>query len=341
MLRLAVALVVGLLLGAAGWGAFVYVSLTKPVNLPPEGVTLSIEQGWGGAKIATELGQAGVISHPLFFRVAAKLNGVGNQFKAGRYRFQGNMNALDVQKILLEGQVLTRQFSIAEGLNQWQIAEKLATIFPEYDKSHFLMAFQDQAVLGRLPKSAKTAEGYLFPETYTVAEEAKPLDLALIMVAEWKKRVSPETLLRARDRGLDEHDLMTLASIVEKETGDPSERGLIAAVFHNRIRMKMKLQTDPTVIYGMWETYDGNIRKKDLLTPTPYNTYVIEGLPPGPIASPGADAIIKTAEPDNVDYLYFVARGDGSGLHDFSRTLEEHNRAVSRYVRRYRERIAR
>lgn len=341
MLRALFALLIGGLLGLAGWGAFGYLALTKTNDLPDPGVSLRIESGWSSAQIAQKLEEQGLIPNAFFFRIASKWYGRDNRFKAGSYRIKGSVTPLQIQEILLEGQVLTKQFTIAEGLNQWQIADKLVEAFPAYGKEEFLTAFRNPDLLSLLPEKASTAEGYLFPDTYTVNEAATPNDIARMMVLECLRRLTPETRMRASDKGLDTHALVTLASIVEKETGAPSERGLIAAVFHNRLRKGMRLQTDPTVIYGIWPTYDGNIRKKDLLTPTPYNTYVIDGLPPGPIASPGEDAILKTAEPDNADFLYFVARGDGTGLHDFSRTLEEHNRAVSRYLRRYRQRIAR
>jgi UPF0755 protein len=255
---------------------------------------------------------------------------------------KGNLTVADVVKALREGQVLTTRFVIPEGLNQWQIAEKLAEFFPAFTKDAFLESFSDPAVLRLLPTQAKSAEGYLFPETYEISEDAGPKEITLAMVTYlFDKVITPELLLLGKDLGLDTHKLVTLASIIEKETGDPSERGMISAVFHNRLRKRMKLQTDPTVIYGIWDRYDGNIRKKDLLTPTPYNTYVIDGLPPGPIASPGADALTKAATPDSSTALYFVAKGDGSGQHEFSNSLEEHNRAVGRYLQRLRRNIAR
>jgi UPF0755 protein len=340
MIRVLVTLFIGCLLGLGGWALFGYQTIRQPTAFPEGGTTLRIEKGWSGARIALELQGAGIVPNALLFRMVNQFYRSEGLLKAGRYRFEGNLNTLEVREILLKGQVLTRQFVIAEGLNQWQIAEKLAQTFVEFDAAAFLEAFQDPKILSTLPKEALSIEGYLFPETYTVHEDATPLEIARIMVNECRKRLTPELLLRAQDLGLGEHQLMTLASIIEKETGDPSERGLISAVFHNRLRKKMRLQTDPTVIYGMWHTYDGNIRRKDLLTPTPYNTYVIPGLPPGPIASPGEDAIKKAAQPDPSTFLFFVSRGDGSGLHDFSNTLEEHNRAVSRFLRRYRQRIA-
>ena len=340
MVRALIALVAGAVLGLAGLAGYGYVMFKEPVVMPNGEIVFRVQPGWSGAKIAHELESAGVIKDAFGFRVASKILSAENHFRAGKYRFKGSLSAEDIQKILLEGQVLTTQFVIAEGLNKWQIADKLASAFPSFSAGDFLAAFRDPSLLANLPSKATDAEGYLFPETYTVNEDATPGEIARIMVMECKKRLTPEVLLLARDRGLDEHQLVTLASIIEKETGAPSERGVISSVFHNRLGLGMKLQTDPTVIYGMWERYDGNIRKKDLQTPTPYNTYTIFGLPPGPIASPGQDAIEKAASPETTDYIFFVARGDGTGLHDFSRTLAEHNRAVARYLRHYRQGLA-
>lgn len=342
MLRALLALLIGCFLGVSGLVGYVYVKLGEAKQMPQEGITLRIENGWGGARIAKELEIAKVIDKSWYFRISAKLSGKENNFRAGKYRFQGKLTAADIVRILQEGQVLATRFVIPEGLNQWQIAEKLVEYFPGFTKENFLASFSDPAVLKLLPPEAKSAEGYLFPETYEVSEDASPKDIALAMVTYlFNKVLTPELLLQSKDLGLDTHKLVTLASIIEKETGDPSERGLISAVFHNRLRKGMKLQTDPTVIYGIWDRYDGNIRKKDLIAPTPYNTYVIDGLPPGPIASPGADALRKAAKPDPSSALYFVAKGDGSGLHEFSNSLEEHNRAVGRYLRRLRRAIAR
>jgi UPF0755 protein len=342
MLRALLALFIGCLLGLSGLAGYIYIKVSEAKVLPAEGITLRIENGWGGAHIAKELETAKVIDKSLYFRISAKLSRSENNFRAGKYRFKGKLTVADVVKILREGQVLTTRFVIPEGLNQWQIAEKLVEFFPAFTKDKFLESFSDPAVLKLLPPQAKSAEGYLFPETYEVSEDATPKDITLAMVTYlFNKVLTPELQLLGKDVGLDTHKLVTLASIIEKETGDPTERGMISAVFHNRLRKHMKLQTDPTVIYGIWDRYDGNIRKKDLLTPTPYNTYTIDGLPPGPIASPGADALTKAATPDSSQALYFVAKGDGSGQHEFSNSLEEHNRAVGRYLRRLRQNIAR
>lgn len=339
MLRLFSVLLLGFFLGLIGIGAFVYSDATKPLQLPEEGIVIKVEKGASARSIARQLEEAGIIHNAAIFRLAARLQKTEHRFLAGRYRFSGALSAVDVSRILAEGQTLTVTFSIPEGFNMWQIAERLDTKFSEWTKADFLAAFKDPELLAKLPNEASSAEGYLFPETYTISEDASPSIVAHTMVEHFFEKLTPEIKLSGKDKGLELHELVTLASIIEKETGAPAERGLISGVFHNRLRKGMKLQTDPTVIYGMWETYDGNIRKKDLQSPTPYNTYVINGLPPGPIASPGLDALEKAANPESTKALYFVARGDGSGLHDFSNSLEEHNRAVARYLRRLRKGI--
>jgi UPF0755 protein len=197
----------------------------------------------------------------------------------------------------------------------------------------FVKAATDLGRLGRLGVPGKSLEGYLFPETYTVTTTTTPVEVVRAMVAQFERQLTPELLAAAKARGLDRHALVTLASIVQKEAGTVEEMPLIAAVFLNRLRMGMRLQADPTVIYGIVD-FDGNLTRRHLLTPTPYNTYTRAGLPPGPIASPGLAALKAAAEPAQSNALYFVARGDGR--HEFNTTLEAHNRAVRRYQLRGR-----
>jgi len=168
----------------------------------------------------------------------------------------------------------------------------------------------------------------LFPETYLFTPGIDETRLFTMMVKQLQQKLSPELLKKAKKLNLDQHQLLTLASIIERETGDAEEMPLISSVFHNRLRKGIQLQTDPTVIYGI-KDFDGNLTRKHLQTPTPYNTYIIRGLPPGPIASPGLSALQAAAVPAETKYLYFVSRGDGS--HEFSATLKEHNQAVRKY----------
>jgi UPF0755 protein len=188
---------------------------------------------------------------------------------------------------------------------------------------------RDPKLLAEVPSKPATVEGFLFPETYTFNPRTTPQEVLKTMLETFKKSVPGEVIEKGALRKLNPLEVITLASIIEKETGKPEERRHISSVFHNRMRIGMRLQTDPTVIYGMWERYNGNIRKSDLREPTPYNTYVISGLPPGPIASPGLLAIQAAVDPLDTEDLYFVSRGDGS--HIFSRNLKDHERSVYQY----------
>jgi UPF0755 protein len=191
----------------------------------------------------------------------------------------------------------------------------------------FVRLCRDRTFIQSLGIQADSLEGYLFPETYLFPRDTSTQDVIKAMAARFFK-VWDKYADMARGHELSRHQIITLASIVEKETGAPQERPMIAAVFLNRLKKKMRLETDPTVIYGIPD-FDGNLTKKHLQTPTPYNTYVIDGLPPGPIANPGEDSIKAVLQPANTDYLFFVSKNDGT--HQFSRTLKEHNQAVSQY----------
>jgi UPF0755 protein len=337
MIRFLLALFTGALLGLLSLAGYGYYLVTKPITFPESGITLRIESGASARSIARTLLKNGVIENEELFFLTTRLMGLDAAYKAGKYRFKGSQNLLSVIETLKEGQVLLVSFAIPEGLNQWQISEKLGEAFEGFTAADFAAALSAPELLALLPKEATTVEGYLFPDTYSISEDASVIDALRMMIDAFLAKDNPEWQVLRKDLGMSLHEMVTLASIIEKETGHPSERPRISGVFHNRLRMKMKLQTDPTVIYGIWDRYDGNIRKKDLQTPTPYNTYVIDGLPPGPIASPGADALDAAVRPLPTDELYFVALGDGSGLHKFSKTLTDHNRAVREYLRQLRK----
>jgi UPF0755 protein len=198
------------------------------------------------------------------------------------------------------------------------------------DKKRFLELTEDKELLRQYGISGPSLEGYLFPDTYHFSRGTPTLAILDTMVKRFKQAVTP-LMEQSQGTGMKFDDVVTLASIVEKETGRPEERPLIASVFLNRLRLGMRLDSDPTVIYGM-ENFDGDLKKKDLMEKTPYNTYVIQGLTPGPIANPGLESIKAVIDPARTDYLYFVSKNDGS--HQFSKTLAEHNRAVEIYQKR-------
>ena len=228
---------------------------------------------------------------------------------------------------LVAGDVVKIRITIPEGFTLREIASRVAANGVG-TAGQFLQAANAPERLKKLGIPGESLEGYLFPETYTVTGTTSVDEVVRAMVLQFERQLTAELLLAARQRGLDRHALVTLASIVQKEAGNVAEMPLIAAVFHNRLRKGMRLQADPTVIYGI-AGFDGNLTRRHLETPTPYNTYTQSGLPPGPIASPGLAALRAAAMPASSNALYFVARGDGR--HEFSSTLEAHSRAVRRY----------
>lgn len=299
------------------------VQIEKPIEFEVrEGATLQ--------SVANELLKLKLISvHGKLFEYGWRLTSPKATVKAGDYRFEGAISPQKLAAVLIAGQTVTMSFTIPEGWNMYQIAERLERVFPSTPQKRWLELMQAGSITSKLPGSPKNVEGFLFPETYTFNPKAQPEDVLNTMIQMFHKNMTQDLIEKGKVRNLSPLEIVTLASIIEKETGKPEERPHISSVFHNRMRLGMRLQTDPTVIYGIWERYDGNIRKTDLQTPTPYNTYVISGLPPGPIASPGRAALVAAVEPIETDDLYFVSRGDGS--HIFSSNLKDHQRGVYQY----------
>ncbi len=301
-----------------------------------------IAPGTSTRAVAEALASAGVIPRPWSFAVLARLRGDGARLKAGRYRFEGPYSLLDVEKKLAEGDVERREITIPEGLSMFEIS--LIVEKGGLKPDQFLAAARDPVGIADLDPAAKTLEGYLFPETYDILDGATEAALATEMVKR-AKTVFADIGLAAPGRSIGGvkftlREIVTLASIVELESAVPEERRRIAGVFLSRLRKGMKLQTDPTVIYALKldGRYDGNIRKADLSNASPYNTYRFDGLPPGPIGSPGLAALKAVLEPETTDALYFVSRNDGT--HVFSKTLKDHERAVDEYQRHRATRAA-
>jgi UPF0755 protein len=289
-----------------------------------------VEPGDPLARVASRLEQRGLIRDARALGWLARWRGVAGDVRVGEYRLSPALSPSEILTRLIEGRVATYTVSIPEGFTAAMIAERLARA-DLVDADAFLAAVNDPALCAELQVDAPRLEGYLFPETYSLPKGLSARQVATLMVEHFK-RVFEELAPLARERGLSEHEVVTLASIVEKETGDPQERPLIASVFANRLARGMRLESDPTTIYGIAD-FDGNLRRRDLEDAgNPYNTYQIPGLPPGPIANPGRDALLAVVEPADTDYLYFVSRGDGT--HVFSRTYREHVNAVNRYQRR-------
>jgi peptidoglycan lytic transglycosylase G len=299
---------------------------------------VEVPSGAGPATIGQRLVDAGIVRDTLTFRAALWLTGRARDLKAGEYRFDQPMSALDVVDKIARGDVYRRLVTFREGLTIKEMARvyEAAQLGRAED---FERAAKDTAAIRELDPDAPDLEGYLFPDTYSLRREIPASTLIAQMVASFKRAFTDELRAAAQARGLTVRQAVTLASLVEKETAVPEERPIVAAVYLNRRTSNMPMQADPTVIFAMQRAgnYNGNIRKEDLQIDSPYNTYRYPGLPPGPIASPGKASLEAAVNPAQVDYLYFVSKNDGS--HVFARTLDEHNRNVQEWqVRFFRER---
>jgi len=300
---------------------------TSPLDFEYREVTVEIPRGSSFAHAADILVQSELLKHPKKFCFLAFITGVSKRIQAGEYDLRSSMTPVDVLDQLIRGKVKEYQVFIPEGFTLRRIAGRLEdTGLARQDI--FIGLASDRLLLASLDIQGTSAEGYLFPDTHTLNKSMGEEGIIRFMVRQFRKAVTPDMLKRARSLNLTEHEMVTLASIIEKEGGPQEERALVSAVFHNRLRKGMRLQSDPTVIYDI-EDFDGNLRREDLERRTPYNTYQRKGLPPGPICSPGLEAIKAALHPAPVNYLYFVSKNDGS--HHFSSNLEDHNRAVQKY----------
>lgn len=279
--------------------------------------------------ISEELAKARIISNSSLFTLFARLEKADQKIQAGTYRFSDAMTPIQILRMLESGDVYELRFSLPEGYSVYQIAEMLHSrgIF---NKQSFLRHCFNPDLLVELGIEARSVEGYLCPSTYTIRPGTDEVDLIREMVSRFETEYSDTFAARAQEIGLSKYEVLTLASMIEKEAVVPEERPVIASVFFNRLKRKMPLQSDPTSIYGI-RAFAGRITKRDILRDTPYNTYRIKGLPPGPIGNPGSDAIKAVLHPSRTPYLYFVAKMDGT--HHFSVTLEEHNQAVQKYLK--------
>lgn len=279
------------------------------------------------AGIRDLLAENGVIPPGREFYYLARISRLSQRLQAGEYLFTPGQTPYQILRILAVGSTVRWSVTIPEGTNIYQLADILAQ-GGWGERDHFLELVRDPDILAKHGVRGASLEGYLFPDTYQLIRGQHPRQIVNLMVERGKKVRQELGDLHDNPLGLSPHEVLTLASIVEKETAAPEERPLIAGVFLNRLRQSMRLQTDPTVIYGIAD-FNGNLTRKDLVTPNPYNTYLINGLPPGPIANPGRAAIVAVLHPASESYLYFVSKNDGT--HYFSRDLSEHNRAVVKY----------
>ena len=328
---IAAPLIILLVAGAAALYGYHYVN-SPPGQLKGE-VNIEIDPGTSFYAAAKRLKKAEVIGSIRLFHLYAKFRGSLSGIKAGEYLLQPAMTTKEIMDQLVEGNVIRHRVTVPEGYNLYQVAELLDEK-GIVEKKDFIQKAHDPELIAKLGIKGLSFEGYLYPETYFFIKGMTSEEIIARMVSRFKKVFTEDLVNKAAEIGFTPEQVINLASIIEKETGNPAERPLISAVFHNRMKKRMRLQSDPTVIYGMIETFDGNIRKKDLKKKTPYNTYRIGGLPAGPVANPGFDAIKAVLYPDKTKALYFVSMNNGS--HVFAETLEQHNRNVWKYQKRRR-----
>jgi len=279
-----------------------------------------------------KLHEMNIVKNRFKFKMVAVFKGYDKRIKAGEYLLSGTMSPSEIFKVLIVGKVQLHRLTVPEGYNLYQIATLVADS-GWGTKTAFLEIANDAARAKRAGIEADTLEGYLFPDTYYFQKGATAEQVISTMIKQFWSVFSPEWTQQAGKLGLSVHEIVTLASIIEKETGAPFERPIISSVFHNRLKKRMRFESDPTVIYGL-KDFDGNLTRKHLATFTPYNTYQIKGLPPGPIANPGRKALEAALYPADTDYLFFVAKRDRT--HQFSTNLKDHIRAVKKYQLRKR-----
>jgi len=323
--RLTLISLILLLLPLIGWGIYFLSFLLQPVA-PPAATILTVSRGSSLWQVSRQLETAGVISDARHFRLLGKLRGQSQLIRTGDYEFSSAATPGEIFDRLVAGDIRKLPLTIPEGFDLQQIAARADQLLGI--GGELLRLSQDPTFLNRLEVKADSLEGYLFPDTYMVTSETGAEQLIRMMYNQLQQNLNASLTAAAARQGFSVHQLLTLASIIQKEAGNDSEMPMISAVFHNRLRKGIPLQADPTVIYGL-ESFDGNLTRAHLEALTPYNTYRIRGLPPGPIASPGLEALEAAANPAASDALYFVSRGDGT--HVFSDNLQQHNRAVRRY----------
>lgn len=293
---------------------------------------IEIRPGEPFSLVAVELKDKRIIGNVNWFLFVGKVAGDLTKIKAGEYKVSARQSPWKIYELFLSGRGLLHNLLIPEGENLFQVARRVeearlgsAKDFIDLCKNK---AFIQELSLEVFPPP-KSLEGYLYPDTYYFQKSATLKQIVIKMISHFKEIWTPEFSARAKEIGFTSHQVLTLASIIEKETGAPDERPLISSVFHNRLKKGMRLQSDPTIIYGIWEKYKGNLTKKDIVDVTPYNTYKISGLPPGPISNPGVDAIRAALFPETSNYLFFVSKNEGR--HVFTESLSDHMAEVKKY----------
>lgn len=313
---------------------FVYYMVSVWTYKGPD-VVFEVKPGEGFSKINGHLNQSELISSAKLFHRYNQLQGNLTKFKSGRFQIKTGSSMSDVIDTLINGAPITDSVTIPEGKNLFEIAHILEKKKIIKSAARFIDLAKSEDVAKSFGIPGERVEGYLYPDTYRFTPESDEKDVIKIMINSFKKEMKKHSFENA-PLGLSKHDVIILASVVEKETGAAFERPMIAGVFINRLKKRMRLQSDPTTIYGIFENYNGNLRKKHLLQKTPYNTYKIPALPAGPIASPGHESIKAVLNPANHKYLYFVSQNDGT--HVFTENYRDHRKAVDRFQKNRRAR---
>jgi UPF0755 protein len=310
--------------------AYGHRALDLPVRETEIHHVVDVPEGASFKEVANLLAQKGLVISPFWFRLLGKFQDAERKLKPGEYDLHTAMRPAEILNTLISGRVIQYSVMIQEGLTAHQISRVLGEtgLVKEADVARLV---GDPVFIKSLGIEAQTLEGYLYPDTYYFPRRAKAADVVRAMVSRLRQIYTPEMRVQSAALGMTETQVLTLASIIEKETGQDAERPLISAVFHNRLRKGLPLQSDPTVIYGI-PNFNGNLTRADLARPTPFNTYINPKLPPGPIANPSVKSILAALNPAPVAYLYFVSKNDGT--HQFSATIQEHNRAVEKYQKR-------
>jgi UPF0755 protein len=333
--RALLAVVVTAAVALVAAGLFVRHWLDAPLPLGNEPVTVDVQRGQSLSAVARDLADRQLLEHPRLLALYGRLTGTDSRMRAGEYSVAPGTSPRLLLQLFVSGAVVQHSVTFVEG---WTFRDVRKALAREPMIEHTTRGLSDAAVMAELGEGERAAEGLFFPDTYLYGKGTR--DIELLRQARDRMRRELAAAWAARHENLplrDEYEALILASIVERETAHPGERSRIAGVFVERLRRGMRLQTDPTVIYGLGEKFDGNLRRADLERDGPYNTYTRAGLPPTPIALPGAQALLAAVQPDERGELFFVATGLGDGSHVFSKTLAEHDRAVRQYLVRYRQ----
>jgi UPF0755 protein len=327
---IALGVLVGVIAGGAAFADLAWRGLHAELPIPAQGAWLEVASGTPLRRVTADLAQRNLLEHPLLLDIYARMGGNATRIRAGEYQLLPGLTPLSLVDKLVSGQVYLHQLTVVEG---WRFAELLAAV--RADAAIRASSLDGAAIMAELGEPGVHPEGQFFPDTYFFPRGTTELELLRTAHQAMRDHLAKAWDGREPNAQLhDPYEALILASIIEKETALPAERKLISGVFQQRLKRGMRLQTDPTVIYGIGETFDGNLRRQDLERDTPYNTYTRGGLPPTPIALPGNASLEAAVQPQATDALYFVATGRGDGSHTFSATLEEHDRAVRDYLKR-------